>query len=136
MANLQRGEVDIEIERMVNDQPVTKTYTLKLSMNAAATLEGKLKKKMAAILDEAISGDFTAIRDIMFVLLQKHHKAEFKTVEQVGDLIDDAGGVAKFFQTLSTLIQVNGSAGEPTGNPPQAQAGTGDASSLRLVESA
>lgn len=120
MANRERGEVALT----VGDNE----YTLKLSMNAAVTLEGKLKKKMSALLNEASELDFTIIREIVFMLLQKYHAAEFKTVTAVGDFIDEAGGIKMFFDTLSEIAKVNTPTEEGSERPPQAQAGTSEPS--------
>lgn len=133
MANIERGEIDIT----VND----KTYTLKLSMNAAATAQSRTKRTMGELLEAAQALDFVAIRDLMWVLLQKYHAADFKTVEQVGNLIDDGGGLAKFFESIAELSKANGGATAPAaegaaGNPPQAQAGTSVDSTLTPVASA
>src|SRR5688572_23667293 len=118
MANIERGEVGV----VVNDKP----YTLKLSMNAAVKLEAKLKKKIGDVLSDAEALDFTAIRDIVWVLLQKYHADEFKTLDSVGDFMDEAGGAKVFFETLAALAEAN----KPdSANPQKAPAiGTGDVS--------
>jgi hypothetical protein len=99
MANIERGEVGV----VVNDIP----YSLKLSMNAAAKLETRLGKKMGEVLIAAEALDFTAMRDILWVLLQKYHAEQFKTLESVGDFMDDAGGAKVFFETLEQLGKAN-----------------------------
>lgn len=109
MANIERGEVEV----IVNDKP----YTLKLSMNASVALQQRTKKTMRELLESATSLDFEAIRDIVHLLLQKCHADEFKTLSKVGEFIDDAGGVAVFFDVLERLTKANQ---DP--NPPLAQA--------------
>lgn len=109
MANIERGEVEV----IVNDKP----YTLKVTMNASVAMQTRTKKTMGELLGAAAALDFEAIRDVVFMLLQKHHAAEFKTLSSVGDFIDDAGGVATFFSTLEQLAKAN----EDPANPPNAQ---------------
>lgn len=125
VANRERGEVAIE----VNGKP----YVLKLSMNAAVQLEGKTGKKIGGLLAEAVSLDFAAIRDIVWLLLQKHHADEFTTAEQAGNFIDDAGGVDRFFAALEELGKANApdtTATGTLGNPPGGQANTTGARSI------
>jgi hypothetical protein len=119
MANIERGEVEL----VVND----KSYTLKLSMNAAVQLEARQKRKIGEILSDAESLDFTAIRDIVWVLLQKFHSGDFKTPDKVGDFMDEAGGAKVFFETLAKLAEANKPEGKA--NPPVAPTtGTGGSS--------
>lgn len=110
MANSERGEIEI----IVNDKP----YTLKVTMNASIAIQTRTKKTMGELINAATALDFEAIRDVVFMLLQKHHAAEFKTLTSVGDFIDDAGGVAAFFNALEQLAKANEVPGE---NPPIAQ---------------
>ena len=112
MANIERGEVEI----VVNDKP----YTLKLTMNSSIATQTRTKKTIGELLSAAVALDFEAIRDVVFVLLQKHHAAEFKTLSSVGEFIDDAGGVKAFFATLEQLAKAN----EDPSNPQTAQATT------------
>lgn len=110
MANIERGEVEL----IVNDR----AYTLKLTMNAAITTQKRTGKTIGELLGKAAALDVEAIRDIVFVLLQKHHADEFKNVSAAGDFIDDAGGIAKFFSALEELGKANE---DPNANPPMAQ---------------
>jgi hypothetical protein len=109
MANIERGEIEV----VVNDKP----YTLKMTMNASVAVQMRTKKTLGQLMAAAEGLDVEAIRDIVFVLLQKHHGAEFKTVSSVGDFIDDAGGLKTFFTTLQQLAKAN----EPE-DPQNAQA--------------
>ncbi len=126
MANRERGEIEIDIKG--------KPYTLKLSMNAAAIVQTRHKKTIGQMMTEAASLDFTAIRSIVWLLLQKHHAAEFKTEEAAGDFIDEAGGVMLFFNALEQLAIINAEGA----NPPTDQQtnGTGESSTLPLAASA
>lgn len=109
-ANPERGEVALVLPpKEEGGEP--RSYTLKLSMNAAVLLEARLKRKVGEILGDAAMLSFTSIRDIVWLLVQKHHSDVFKDNEEgrkrVGDLIDDAGGVKAFFDTLQQLGALN-----------------------------
>jgi hypothetical protein len=123
MTNPERGEATLTIGG--------REYTLKLSMNACVALERRLKKSIGDILAEAGRLNFEAIRLAVWLLLQKHHSADFKTEEAAGTLMDEAGGISMFFTALQQLQEANrpeGESGEP-GNPPTAQgASTGGGS--------
>lgn len=133
MANPERGEVALKVK--------DKTFTLKLSMNAAVSLQKKTGKKIGQLLNECSSLDFETIRTLVLMLLQKYHADEFKTEEQAGDLIDDAGGIAVFSDALTNLMDVNkpdpASTGDGKERPLLAQTtGTGEVSTPTPVESA
>lgn len=112
MANIERGEVEL----VVNDR----VYTLKLTTNAAIAMQTRTKKTFGQLAASAVELDIEAIRDIIFMLLQKHHAQEFKTLTSVGEFIDDAGGVKVFFETLEKLQAAN-QAAEDAANPQTAQ---------------
>jgi len=121
MANAERGEVALTVTNTAGE---TREYTLKLSMNAAAEMETKRKMPIGQIVAQVEDLSMQAIRDIAFVLLQKYHKDEIKTVEQAGNLIDDAGGPEQFFAAFRALFEINKPpAVEGTENPPITQAG-------------
>lgn len=129
MANPTRGEVRID----VNGKP----YTLKLTMNAGAVLQARTKRTVGELMAAASALDFAAIRSVVWMLLQKHHADEFKTEEQAGDFIDDAGGVPGISDAISAVVMVNqppdtGEAADAT-HPQTAQAGTTGASASRPV---
>lgn len=126
VANPERGEVEITVIR----DGETKPYVLKMTMNASVAMQKRLGKPVAEIIDDLQKLDVLAIRDLAFMLLQKHHKDEIKTVEQAGDLLDDAGGIAVFLQKFEEVSRLN--AGEQTANPPTAQPTTGAPSTLAL----
>jgi hypothetical protein len=129
MANPERGEVEI----VVNDRP----YTLKLSTNAAVSFEEKEKKTIGQLLMEAQALSFKSIRYFLWLLLQTHHAEEFKKLSDVGTLIDDGGGIAKFLERIMAMAEINQKAqqealkngGEKAADPLDAQAdGTGEPS--------
>lgn len=134
-ANPERGEIDLKVG--------DRAFVLKLSMNAAVALEKKTGMSIGQINAAAATLHFEAIRSLFWLMLQKHHAKEFETEESVGDLIDDAGGVAVIFDLMISLA--NGNAPEPGeeaagagdgANPPTAQAGTGERSTSTPVASA
>ena len=124
MANPERGELDIEVAGT--------TYTLKLSTNAAATLQGRHKRSLGQMLREGDDLDVVAIRGILWCLLQKHHAAAFKTEEQVGDLIDAAGGFKAIIDKIGEVFALNA---DPNGTAPATATGTGMTSTSAPVES-
>lgn len=89
------GEVALEIGGQ--------TYTLKLTVNAMVELQDVTGQSFQDTLARVNGGDVKAIRDFVWASLRKHHKA--LTQEQVGDLIDEAGGIFGFAEQLGTLAQ-------------------------------
>lgn len=124
MANYERGEIEV----VVNDKP----YTLKLSMNASVALQQRTKRKIGELLADATALDFEAIRDLVFMLLQKHHGKEIDTLSKAGEFIDDAGGVHVFFDTLGKL----GAANAPEDPQKAQETPTGESSTATPVASA
>ncbi len=112
LANAERGEVALDVGG--------KSFTLKLTTNAAATLQTRYKKSLGQLLNDIGGLDVIAIRGIFWCLLQKHHAKEFKTEEQVGDFIDDAGGLKVVMEAIERSLVLNN---DP--NPPTAQEATG-----------
>lgn len=99
MANPERGEVGIDVGG--------EHYTLKLSFNVAATLQGRHKKTLGQLLRDIDDLDAVAIRGIFWALLQKHHAAKFKNEEAVGEFIDEAGGVKVVMDKIQEAFMVN-----------------------------
>lgn len=110
MANPERGEVRLEVNG--------DSFTLKLSMNAAATLQKNTGKTIGVLLGACSELDFAAIRSVIWMLLQKYHADRFKTEAQVGDFIDDAGGLSVFIDAINNVVEIN----QPEVQP---EAGTG-----------
>lgn len=122
MANPERGEVSLTVNG--------EDYTLKLSMNVAATLQGRHKKTIGVLLGECGDLDFVALRAVIWMLLQKYHKDKFPTEEKVGDFIDEAGGLPVFLSAINQVVAINQpeatADGKGSANPPMP--GTGDSS--------
>ena len=127
MANRERGEVEVIVDGV--------PYTWRLTTNAACALEGRTGQKLGEVLTAADGLSLRALRDLVWVLLQEFHAAEFPTAESVGDFIDRIG-MLTCLQTFRELLELNqpraGGAAQQTAGPPM-PAGTGAGSSLRAV---
>lgn len=119
MANIERGEVDLVVER----DGVDRIYTLKMTTSAAIAVEQRTKKKVGELLmDSALIG-VESQRDLLFVLLQKHHADEFKNLAAVTALMDDIPRPAVVIDAFEQLFSANQE--KKTENPPTAQGGNG-----------
>ena len=92
MANKHRGEVSL----LVGEDE----YTLRLTINKAIELES-----MGYDLIAGLPGTFTAMRDLFFVCMKGQHG--LSTVEEVGEIMQEAEGVAKAFEAVTTLFFLN-----------------------------
>lgn len=133
MANPLRGEASLEVVRA----GTARSYTFRSTTNIVCALEKRTGKSFGQILVGCVSADESTLRDLLFQLLQWYHAKEFKTLDAVGDFIDDAGGPDAFAAVFSEIYQLNkppaeaeqASDGAAGANPPEAQAvGTGDGS--------
>lgn len=130
-ANPERGEVDLVVGG--------KTYVLALTTNTICALEKRTGKPYGDLIGGLVRMDHAGLRDLVWAALQRHHGPQFKTVDAVGDLMDEAGGfkdaLVKFWE-LGVLNQRKGEKDGESANPPAAQGSTGDGLRLTLVESA
>lgn len=133
MANREKGEVEIEVKG--------KTYVLALDINAMAWLEDRLSTPEREISFHQFYDriekhkKISDIRLILWAALQKHHPAS--TVEDAGNVMQAAGGLIGFSETLRQKISQLSAATVPdredmealgvksngTGNPRKAQPG-------------
>jgi len=126
-ANPLRGEIDL----VAGDT----TYTLRPTTNALVALEKATGLAYGDLLNRLPAMDMVHLRAMIFHLLQPVHGKTVKTLEQAGDLIDAAGGHHGVFPVIVAMLALNRpkkddtKAGGGDGNPPDAQAGTGGASS-------
>jgi hypothetical protein len=125
MANPERGEVAL----VVNG----KEYTLRPRTNAIRDMERRSGKTYGQILGAIDQMSLEAVVYLLFAVLQPYHGAEFKTVDSVGDLLDDLGGYQHVISPLTQMLILNaprrsGVPEERAANPLAAQAGTGDSS--------
>ncbi len=136
MANPDRGEVDLVVMR--GEPRVEKTYVLRPTCHAIRELQHRTGKTYGQLLGELGKVDYDVIAQLLFMLLQPYHAKEFKTIDHVDGLIDDAGGHNGMLPTLIDVMEANKPpakkktevSGEPSApDPLDAQAGTGANSS-------
>jgi len=134
-ANRERGELDLMADG--------KAFTLRLGVNAICQLETLVDRPFDQILTGVRQGSMREARLLLWAALQPYHSDTIRTVDDAGDLMDRAGGtavlIAKMTVLIGRLVEINQPPEEFTAgqaDPPQAQVGTGEASSLRLAESA
>jgi hypothetical protein len=130
MANRERGEIGIEVEG--------KAYTLRPDFDAVCELEGLTNKAFEHVLMECAEGRMSGLRACVWCLLQRYHSDEIKALRDASDWIERAGGVARVYEAVQSVLKENE---EPAvggkANPRKARAsGTGGRSSSRLVRSA
>lgn len=134
MANQERGEYAVKVGERV--------YTLRPTLNAMCEAEALTGLSTVRLMQQSAEGLLSATRTLIWAYLQEHHAAEIKSLRDAGKWIDAAGGIDAVNAAIEKLEQLNvddtpqTKGGEGSGNPPPAQDGTGENSSLRLVESA
>lgn len=123
-ANPERGEAPLVVTR--DGEEIE--YVLFLSMSASMQLQRRRQKSLGALIADTDNFDVEAIRDVLFMLLQKHHADTFKTTEAVSTLIDEFGGPMKAYRKIVEVLTLNAPEGET--NPQTAPSQTGDAPTL------
>lgn len=98
--NPETGDVTVTIATKAG----TKDYVLKMSANAAVQLQQRRKMPLGDIVKGFSSMDIESMRDVLFVLLQRHHAAEIKTHEAAGLVLDDLKPT-RFFQAFSAVMR-------------------------------
>ena len=99
MANRERGEDDLTIGGV--------TYTLQLGTNAACQIEDAMSTPLRRmsygdVLRAATKGeDVRAMRVMFWGMLRKFHRQV--TLEQAGDLMDEAGDGVNFAEKLAAV---------------------------------
>ena len=128
-ANPQRGEVTLPIGG--------KDYLLKVGTNELAKIEDATKEPVFTLITRLNTGRYSVkdVRILLWAAFQRHHPM---SLDQVGDLIDEAGGLAGLNQLITSLIQTTDvddedkqaaqEGGVTEADPPDAQGGTGDRS--------
>lgn len=138
MANLERGEVTLEVEG--------RRYTLVLPLNAICELETTVARDGAGPLPFPLflmrlnqGRSFSDTRAFLYAALRTHHPKV--TLESAGNLIEQAGGIdavfAKFWAVLESAKPDEED--DATSRPPMAPAetpGTGEGSTSRPGASA
>lgn len=100
MSNRETGEVTVDIKG--------KAYTLILDTNALATLEAlfstpQVHLTYAEILLRVHRGSVLYMRGVLWAALRKYH-ADL-TLDAVGDLIQQAGGLERFSAQLLGMVE-------------------------------
>lgn len=144
MANRQNGEVSVEIDG--------KQYTLAMTINAMVALEDMFSTPTQSVTFQQVSekadaGSIRHLRAILWAVLQRYHSDV--TIEQVSDLVQEAGGIAVFTVKLLEMAKATMPAPEDlaalgiksTANPQPAQVakptrGTGARSTSGLARPA
>lgn len=118
MANPERGEVRLSVDG--------EHYTLKLTMTASIALQKAKHRPMGQLFTAVGELDLDAIAGLIWAALQVHHPRQFKTEQQVIDLIDRDGGIDnlnKYIGVIGELLNLNKPANGAEANPPTAQTG-------------
>ncbi len=139
-ANPDQQETDLTIGK--GDD--AKVYTLKATSRACRMLEKRTGKTTGELMGQVAKVSIDTFVELLQASLQKYHAAEFpytpKGEAAVENLMDDAGGWRKLVPVFVELLGVKDdkdkALAEDGPNPTEAQAGTGDDSTLKLVASA
>jgi len=143
MANMQRGEVDIEVNG--------RTLTLAMDLNAMCELQAVLRPsdpesvELDDVMRKVAKMNPIYLRAFLWATLRRHHREI--TLAAVSDLVVDAGGLEAFFQKIPQLLTFTQpdaadrgavtEAAPPNGRPMRAVGGgTGTASTSRRAKSA
>ena len=101
-ANPERGEVSLVVSR----EGSVVEYVLFLGMAASRALETRRTENAPQLIEKALGGDFTALSDVIWLLLQKHHAKEFETAESVDSLIDECGGPMRAQKLIRAVLEL------------------------------
>lgn len=140
MANKERGEFALK----VGDTP----YTLRLTTNACCELEDFTQgRTWDQVMAGVRQGRMKDVRLLIWTALRQHHPElasdKPESVKAIGNLIDEAGGLAGILGQIQAFLQMNlpeaadvSAEGSAEARPPNAQAGTGDRSTSTPAPSA
>jgi hypothetical protein len=133
MANRERGEMTL----VVGEQ----RYRLKLTTNAIAEVEDLTGgKTFGQAVEEGLArGSIKSLRILLWAMLREYHgdlaTDDPKSLRQVGNLVDRAGGIDGLWQQVQAFLAANAEpeeAAKAEGRPPDAliaeMVGTGDSS--------
>lgn len=123
VANRERGELPF--------QSGDTTYVMKLTTNGICQMETQSGRTFGDVIAGMQRDSHTDMRLFLWAMLQHHHPD--LTLNEVGDIVDGFGIVGgRLKQTIQELIDLNTrdlpTKKEGSGNPPEAQGGTGGSS--------
>lgn len=133
MANTERGEVRLDVDGT--------GYVLKLTLTHIVALQKRTNRPMGRIFDAVNEMDVEMIAALLWAALQVHHPRQFKNIDDVVVMMEQAGGLGElhvFIDAITDLAKANKSdvpavEGAET-NPPAAQSGgTVEKSTSELV---
>lgn len=125
ISNPETGDVIVPVR--INGE--RREFTLKLSINASVQLQQRRKRPLGDIVKDFASMDVEAMRDVLFVLLQRHHGNEIKTQDQAGAVLEELGA-SRFFKAFTEVMKHGAAEGvaATNGNPQTAATMAGDGS--------
>lgn len=82
-------------------------YVLRLTTGACCELEDRCDSELDAIIQQINHGCLTALRGVVWAMLQAEHALDFLEVEQAGDLMDAIGGPAPSQAMVSRFMALN-----------------------------
>ena len=103
-ANPERGELAVTVTR---DDGTEKSYVLRMRMNALCALQQRTKKTYGELIADMSMMNVESVRELLWAVLQPYHANEFKSINLVGDLIDDMGGHVKAVAAITDLLVLN-----------------------------
>jgi hypothetical protein len=138
MANKERGEFALQVQ--------DRAYTLRLTTNACCELEDFANgRTWDQVMAGVRQGRMKDVRLLIWTALQEHHGDVAthapESLQAIGALIDDAGGLAGILLQIQAFLQMNIpepedlATGSAEARPRHAQAGIGDNSTLTPVPS-
>jgi hypothetical protein len=99
MANTERGEM-----RLVSGD---QEYTLFLTTNAACDLEDRSGRTLDQLTAALQRGSISALRWLLWGALQDRHRDTVKVPEDVGRIIDGAGGIVGALAQMTAFLALN-----------------------------
>lgn len=105
MANPERGEVRLDVGGT--------GYLLKLTLSNIVAIQRQTKRPMGQIVAAIQELDVEMIAFLVWAALQPNHSRRFKTVEDVLDLMEKAGGLDQlglFVTAIAEVVKSNRSA--------------------------
>lgn len=99
MANQERGELSLVAGAAV--------YTLALTVQAVCALEAITRRPFAEVCTAMHTGSARDLRALLWAALQTHHARAVGAVDDVGPIIDAAGGPRTALRVACHLLRLN-----------------------------